>query len=64
MTALFVAGLLVCNWAEANAHPALAYQVAGGNMEGKEGTLWNRWVRACRGCDFQRRNWLLQLNAR
>jgi K+-transporting ATPase ATPase A chain len=36
MTALFVAGLLVCNWAEANAHPALAYQVAGGNMEGKE----------------------------
>ncbi len=36
MTALFVAGLLVCNWAEANAHPAVAYQVAGGNMEGKE----------------------------
>jgi K+-transporting ATPase ATPase A chain len=36
MTGLFVAGLLVCNWAEANAHPALAYQVAGGNMEGKE----------------------------
>jgi len=36
MTTLFVAGLLVCNWAEANAHPALAYQVAGGNMEGKE----------------------------
>ena len=36
MTALFVAGLLVCNWAEARAHPALADQIVGGNMEGKE----------------------------
>ena len=36
MTALFVAGLLVCNWAEARAHPALANQIVGGNMEGKE----------------------------
>jgi potassium-transporting ATPase potassium-binding subunit len=36
MTALFVAGLVVCNWAEANAHTALANQVVGGNMEGKE----------------------------
>jgi K+-transporting ATPase ATPase A chain len=36
MTVLFVAGLLVCNWAEARAHPALADQIVGGNMEGKE----------------------------
>jgi K+-transporting ATPase ATPase A chain len=36
MTALFVVGLLVCNWAETSAHPALANQVVGGNMEGKE----------------------------
>ncbi|HEU5248121.1 MAG TPA: potassium-transporting ATPase subunit KdpA [Candidatus Udaeobacter sp.] len=35
MTALFVAGFVVCNWAE-NSHPALANQVVGGNMEGKE----------------------------
>jgi K+-transporting ATPase ATPase A chain len=36
MTALFVAGLLVCNWAEASAHAALTNQIVGGNMEGKE----------------------------
>jgi K+-transporting ATPase ATPase A chain len=36
MTVLFVAGLLVCNCAEARAHPALANQIVGGNMEGKE----------------------------
>jgi K+-transporting ATPase ATPase A chain len=36
MTALFVVGLLVCNWAETSTHPALANQVVGGNMEGKE----------------------------
>jgi K+-transporting ATPase ATPase A chain len=36
MMALFVAGMLVCNWAEARAHPALADQIVGGNMEGKE----------------------------
>jgi K+-transporting ATPase ATPase A chain len=36
MTALFVAGLLVCNWAETNALPALVNEVVGGNMEGKE----------------------------
>ncbi len=36
MTVLFVAGLLVCNWAETNVHPALGHQVVGGNMEGKE----------------------------
>jgi K+-transporting ATPase ATPase A chain len=36
MTALFVVGLLVCNWAETSTHPALASHVVGGNMEGKE----------------------------
>ena len=36
MTALFVAGLLVCNWAETSAHSSLANTVIGGNMEGKE----------------------------
>jgi K+-transporting ATPase ATPase A chain len=36
MTALFIVGLLVCNWAETSAHPALAGRVVGGNMEGKE----------------------------
>jgi K+-transporting ATPase ATPase A chain len=36
MTVLFVAGLIVCNWAEASAHPALTNQIVGGNMEGKE----------------------------
>jgi K+-transporting ATPase ATPase A chain len=36
MTTLFVVGLIACNWAETNAHPALANQVIGGNLEGKE----------------------------
>jgi K+-transporting ATPase ATPase A chain len=36
MTALFVVGLLVCNWAETSTHPALSNHVVGGNMEGKE----------------------------
>ena len=36
MTALFVAGVLACNWAEGHVHPALAPMVTGGNMEGKE----------------------------
>jgi len=36
MTTLFVVGLVACNWAETNAHPALVNQVIGGNMEGKE----------------------------
>ena len=36
MTALFVIGLLVCNWAEVRAHPAMMNQIVGGNMEGKE----------------------------
>jgi potassium-transporting ATPase potassium-binding subunit len=36
MTALFVAALLVCGWAESNMRPSLAPTVAGGNMEGKE----------------------------
>ena len=36
MTVLFVAGLLVCNWAESSAHVALANGITAGNMEGKE----------------------------
>jgi potassium-transporting ATPase potassium-binding subunit len=36
MTALFVAGLVVCNWAESTTHPAFTHEIAGGNMEGKE----------------------------
>ena len=36
MTTFFVVGLIACNWAEATAHPALANQVIGGNLEGKE----------------------------
>jgi K+-transporting ATPase ATPase A chain len=36
MTALFIVGLLVCNWAETSTHPALASHVVGGNTEGKE----------------------------
>ena len=36
MTVLFVAGLLVCNWAESSAHPAVANEITAGNMEGKE----------------------------
>ena len=36
MTALFVAGLLACGWAEDQVHPTLAHAVSGGNMEGKE----------------------------
>jgi potassium-transporting ATPase potassium-binding subunit len=36
MTALFVVGLFVCQWAEENVHPAIAQQIMGGNMEGKE----------------------------
>ena len=36
MTVLFVAGYLVCGWAETHVHPALAQAISGGNMEGKE----------------------------
>jgi len=36
MTALFIAALLVCGWAESNMRPSLAPAIAGGNMEGKE----------------------------
>jgi K+-transporting ATPase ATPase A chain len=36
MTVLFVAGLLVCNWAESSAHTAMTSGITAGNMEGKE----------------------------
>src|SRR6202035_2109386 len=36
MTVLFVAGLLVCNWAESGSHAAMADGITAGNMEGKE----------------------------
>jgi K+-transporting ATPase ATPase A chain len=36
MTVLFVAGLLVCSWAESGAHAAMVGGVTAGNMEGKE----------------------------
>ena len=36
MTVLFVAGLLVCNWAESSAHTGMANGITGDNMEGKE----------------------------
>ena len=36
MTALFVAGCLVCGWAEGHPNPAWAQAVSGGNLEGKE----------------------------
>jgi potassium-transporting ATPase potassium-binding subunit len=36
MTVLFVAALLVCNWAEASAHTAMTSGITAGNMEGKE----------------------------
>jgi K+-transporting ATPase ATPase A chain len=36
MTVLFVAGFLVCNWAESSAHAAVADGITAGNMEGKE----------------------------
>src|SRR6476659_2808210 len=36
MTALFIAGLIACNWAESTSHPSFACDIAGGNMEGKE----------------------------
>ena len=36
MTALFVAGLAVCQWAEGRVQPAFAQAVSGGNLEGKE----------------------------
>jgi K+-transporting ATPase ATPase A chain len=36
MTVLFVAGLLVCNWAESSAHPAVSNEITAGKMEGKE----------------------------
>jgi K+-transporting ATPase ATPase A chain len=35
-TALFVAGFIVCDWAEGKVHPVLAHEITGGNMEGKE----------------------------
>jgi potassium-transporting ATPase potassium-binding subunit len=36
MTVLFIAGLLVCNWAESSTHVVVANEITGGNMEGKE----------------------------
>jgi K+-transporting ATPase ATPase A chain len=36
MTALFIAGLVACNFVESTTHPALARDIFGGNMEGKE----------------------------
>jgi len=36
MTALFIAGLVACNFAESTTHPAFAPDIVGGNMEGKE----------------------------
>jgi len=36
MTVLFVAGLLVCDWAESSAQAGMANGIAAGNMEGKE----------------------------
>jgi K+-transporting ATPase ATPase A chain len=36
MTALFIAGLVACNFAESTMHPAFARDIVGGNMEGKE----------------------------
>ena len=36
MTVLFVAGLLVCGWAESSAHAGVASGITAGNMEGKE----------------------------
>ena len=36
MTLLFICGLLVCNWAESSNHVAMANEINGGNMEGKE----------------------------
>src|SRR6201982_696396 len=36
MTALFIVGLLACNWAETSTYPAVVSHVVGGNMEGKE----------------------------
>jgi K+-transporting ATPase ATPase A chain len=36
MTLLFVAGFLVCNWAEASAHVATVHGITAGNLEGKE----------------------------
>ena len=63
MTALFIVGLLVCNWAETNAHPALANHVVGGNMEGKEVRFGTGGSALRRGGDLQRRHRFLQLNA-
>jgi K+-transporting ATPase ATPase A chain len=36
MTVLFIAGLLVCGWAESSAHAGAAEGITAGNMEGKE----------------------------
>ncbi len=36
MTALFVAGLALCEWAEVRVPPHFAHEIVGGNMEGKE----------------------------
>jgi len=36
MTALFIAGLVACNFAESTTDPAFARDIVGGNMEGKE----------------------------
>src|SRR3984893_5176429 len=36
MTALFVAGLLVCGWAESSAPAGMVNEITAGNMEGKE----------------------------
>ena len=72
MLALFVAGLLVGHVAEQRGHVLARQGVdhvatglqAGGNMEGKEVSLRDRWLGARRDHHVQRRDGLVQLDAR
>ena len=64
MTVLFIAGLLVCNWAESSANPAVANEITA-RQHGRQGSaLRRRRFGAGGGRDFQRRHRLLQFDAR
>jgi K+-transporting ATPase ATPase A chain len=64
MTVLFVAGLLVCNWAESSGHAAVADGITTGNMEGKEVRFGLGGSALAAIVTSNGATWLLQLNAR
>ncbi len=64
MTALFIAGLIACNWAESTSHPSFACDIAGGNMEGKEQRFGIAGSTLGSGSNFEHVHRFLQFDGR